>query len=232
VSWVEEMVAKHSRLPTNVLVLAARRPFSKEACRVADLYRVRRLVLTDLEPTAPGRLFPTANSLWGKAWQLEIDRVEVHVQEGSLAPEWFKASSDIGVYLEGDPDTSSPLGEVVMMLLKRPEVTAKVGSEGLPEHAFLEVGWQSPAIEGRALTVRKEPIDVYRRIALLRVITRVRITVDEFPLRHAMVDAIKVAWGTGRLLNAPALLVVTSKGTESPRVTLQVRTEDDSRKES
>jgi hypothetical protein len=161
--------------------------------------------------------------LWGKAWELAIDRVEIHVgHDGGLSPEWFKASPDNEVYLAGNPDVSSPLGEIVMVLLKTSEVAAKIGKEGLPEHAFLELGWESPVIEGRALTVRKEPIGVYRPITLLRVIAKTRITVDEFPLRHGIVDTMKVAWGTGKLLNAPALLVATSSGSESPRVTLHV----------
>src|SRR5713101_7310908 len=40
VTWVEEMNCKHSRLPTNILVLVSHSGFSLEAIRVADALNI------------------------------------------------------------------------------------------------------------------------------------------------------------------------------------------------
>lgn len=64
VTWVDEMQTKHSRLPTNVLVLVSHKPFTPEARRAAGMYGIRCLVLDDVDPTAPDRLFPHTQSLW------------------------------------------------------------------------------------------------------------------------------------------------------------------------
>ena len=70
VTWVEAMHAKHSRLPSNVLALVSHSSFTPEALRVAAVYGIRCLVLDDIDPAAPDRLFPNERSLWGKGWSL------------------------------------------------------------------------------------------------------------------------------------------------------------------
>jgi hypothetical protein len=94
VTWVDEMHTKHSRLPTNVLVLVSHTSFTPEAVRAARLYDIRCLVLDDVDPAAPDRLFPNVRSLWGKGWEITIDRVGVSVAAfGELPPERFRASA-------------------------------------------------------------------------------------------------------------------------------------------
>jgi hypothetical protein len=101
VTWVDEMHTKHERLPTNVLVLVSHKDFTPEALRVARLYGIRSLVLDDVDPEAPGRLFPDVRSLWGKGWGINIDRVTVSVgAEGDLPAENFRASPDQNIYLD------------------------------------------------------------------------------------------------------------------------------------
>ncbi len=223
VKWVEEMQSKHSRLPTNLLVLVSSTPFSTEALSIAGFYGIKCLTWSDVDSDAPDRLFPTATSLSGKAWTLEIDRVEVHVgQDGSLAPEWFKASPGTVVYLDGSPETSTIVSNVVQIMLRSPTFIHQVGIKALPEHSFLTLEWRTPELEGRALTVRKEEPEIYRAIAMLRIVARCEITVDEFQLRHGIIDTTRVAWGTGTLLNSPTLFLATSDGSNLPKITLQI----------
>jgi hypothetical protein len=101
VTWVDEMQTKHSRLPTNVLVLASHNDFTAEAVRTARLYGIRCLVLDDVDPTAPDRLFPDVRSLWGKGWEITIDRVTVSVgAQGELLAENFRAHPDTDILLD------------------------------------------------------------------------------------------------------------------------------------
>ncbi len=101
VTWVDEMHAKPARLPTNLLVLASHSGFTSEAVRVADTHGIRHLVLDDVDPSAPDRLFPHVQSLWGKAWSLEIDRVSISVEPtGPLPAETVRADPDTSVFLD------------------------------------------------------------------------------------------------------------------------------------
>ena len=66
VGWVKQMKAKHERLPTNTLVLVSDSGFTREAARIRDGCGIRLLALDDVDPSAPERLFPDVQSLWGK----------------------------------------------------------------------------------------------------------------------------------------------------------------------
>ena len=227
VTWVEEMHAKHSRLPTNVLALVSHSSFTPEARRVAAVYGIRCLVLDDVDPDAPDRLFPNERSLWGKGWALTVDRVDIYVGTlGNLAPERFRASPENTLFLEDGTELGS-VAELAGTLLRSQMVIDKMSSEARPDHSFLELVWDLPPRAGeQQLCVQKLDPLVLRAIERFRVVAKCVVTVDEFPLRHAALDGLRVAWGTGSILGRSLILVATGGPTDTPRMTLRMLADD------
>jgi hypothetical protein len=220
VTWVDEMHGKHSRLPTNLLVLVSHRSFTPEALRTARLYDIRCHVLDDVQEDAPNRLFPDAKSLWGKGWSLTIDRVNVEVEAlGSLPPERILASPDNRVFLE-DGTELGPMLELAVTLLRSQPIIDKMIADAKPEHSFLELVWQHPVAQGCRVCLQKSQPLLLRPIARLRMIARCTVTIDEFPLRHGKLEGLRIAWGTGAILGNPAMVIATASSGESPKITL------------
>lgn len=222
VTWVDEMQAKHSRLPTNVLVLVSHSSFTPEARRVADKYGIRCLELNDQDADTPGRLFPDVTSLWGKGWEIVIQQVEVSVPgTESLPPEWFKAMPDTSLFLD-DGSPLSSAGEFVNAILKSSIVVEKMYHDATPEHRFLELVLKPPTLGTHTVSVQKQEPLVIRPIERLRVVAKCVVTVDEFPLRHGVYGDLRVAWGQGTILGRSALLIASDGLGTSPKITMRV----------
>jgi hypothetical protein len=221
VTWVDEMQTKHSRLPTNVLVLVSHTKFTVEAKSVAHRYDIRCLALDDVEPTAPDRLFPDVQSLWGKGWEITIIRVEISVAAlGQLPPEHFKAFPSNNIFLDDGTELGSA-AELADMLVRTQQVIDKMTTEAQPEHGFVELILDSPIWQGRPICVQKiEPLTL-RTIGRVRVVGKCRVTIDEFPLRHGPLEGLRVAWGTGSLLGRAAMLVATRASEQEARISLR-----------
>jgi hypothetical protein len=226
VTWIDEMRSKHSRLPTNVLVLASHTPFTPEARRVADKYGIRCLVLDDQEAPEPGRLFPDVSSLWGKGWEITVDRVEVSVGAAQgLAAERFKASAETSLFSED----GVPLGstaELVGAIVRSSLVVDKMYRDAQPEHTHLELVWEQPILGVRLCVQKVEPL-VFRPIERLRIVAKSKVTIDEFPLRHGIFGDVRVAWGKGAILGRPALLVASDAQGSKPTITMRFHGHDE-----
>jgi hypothetical protein len=223
VTWVDEMKTKHSRLPTNVLVLVSHSPFTREARAVASQYGIRCLELSDTDPEAPDRLFPDVSSLWGKGWQLKIERVEISVPAtGALPGEWFKAQPDTSLFLE-DGAFFASAGDFVMALIKSNIVIDKMYQDAAPEHAYLELVLEPPRIGTSTVSVQKQEPLLIRPIERMRVVAKCLVTVDEFPLRHGIFGDVRIAWGRGAILGNPTLLVATAGLDSRPKLTMRVQ---------
>ena len=221
VTWVDEMQAKHSRLPTNVLVLVSHSSFTQEARRVADKYGIRCLELNDRDAGTPDRLFPDVTSLWGKGWQIEIQRVEVSVPGiESLPPEWFQAMPETSFFLD-DGSLLSNAADFVNAIVRSSLVIEKMSRDATPEHRFLELVLEPPRLGAHTVSVQKQDPLVIRRIERLRIVAKCVVTVDKFPLRHGVYEDLRVAWGQGMILGRPALLIATDGLGTSPKITMR-----------
>jgi hypothetical protein len=232
VAWIEEMHAKHSRLPTSVLVLGSRTAFSREACRIADLYKIRRWVLDTVDPDAPSRLFPDVQSLWSKGWEFAVDRAVIYVGgDGSLPAEHFRAAPDQALFL-ADGTHAGTAADLASVLLQSSVVANKMAAEANPEHSFLELTWGPPVVLGGVpLHVQKlEPV-VLRPIEKFRLVAKCRVSVEQVPLRHGELNGIRVAWGTGSLVGKPTLIVATARENQLPTITVTFRPEPGSQKQ-
>jgi hypothetical protein len=222
VTWVDEMQTKHSRLPTNVLVLVSHKNFTPEAKRAAGVYGIRYLVLDDVDPTAPDRLFPDVRSLWGKGWEITIDRVDVSVGAlGELAPEHFRALPDNKLFLDDGTEFCSA-AQFANVLFRSQRVIDTMSTDAQPEHGFVELVLDHPVAQERPICMQKLETLVLRPIERFRVVARCTVTVDEFPLRHGVLEGVRVAWGTGTILGRPAMVVATRASAEEARVTLRI----------
>ncbi len=221
VTWVDEMHTKHSRLPTNVLVLVSHKDFTPEARRIARVYGIRCLFLDDVDPTAPDRLFPDVQSLWGKGWEITIVRVEISVAAlGQLPPEHFKAFPSNDIFLDDGTELGSA-AQLANTLVRTQQVLDKMATEAQPEHGFVELVLDNPTFQGSPICVQKiEPLTL-RTIERIRVVGKCKVTVDEFPLRHGVLEGLRVAWGTGSLLGRPAMLVATRSSDQEARISLR-----------
>jgi|GEM_PF-1911813 len=212
VTWVDEMNCKHSRLATSLLVLVSHSGFTPEAVRVADAHNIRHVVLTDVAPTSPDRLFPELQSLWGKAWRLEIDRVLIRVEASeSLLCETVRVYPDTALYLDNGAALCSAV-EMVHSLARNQPFQVELGSIVLPEHKFVEFGWKCPIIETKRVCLQKLDPPMLRAIEQLQVIAKCSVEVSEFPLRHGRYEQFRVAWGTSSLLGNQVMMVATADG--------------------
>jgi hypothetical protein len=85
VGWVEEMKAKHERLPTNMLILASRNGFTMEAERVARTYGIVTQTVQSIEATDFPALLRSNDSLGTKTFALSPERVVgVAVADGRI----------------------------------------------------------------------------------------------------------------------------------------------------
>lgn len=224
-TWVDEMHAKHSRLATNVLVLVSHKSFTPEALRVAEQYGIRCLVLDDVDPAAQDRLFPDVRSLWGKGWEVTIDRVDVSVGAyGELPPERFRASPDNKLFFDDGTELGSA-AQLADALVRSQSVIDKMTNDAQPEHCFLELVWERPVALQRRMCVQKLDPLVLRPMEQFRVVAKCVVTVNEFPLRHGALEGLRVAWGTSAILGKPAMVVATATAAEPPRVTLRMSAE-------
>jgi hypothetical protein len=209
VKWIDEMIGKYIHLPVNRLVLVAHKPFSKNARKKAEANSITLYSLKDIDAQSPERLFPYAESLYAKAWTVEIETVTIHVPaEGDLPAEHFKAVSDTALFLK---DRSLEVNEFVNWLLWQPHVFQYIFDNGTVEHKYLQTGMNNPVF-GVPLCVQKlAPSPVFRRIERIDIIAKCTITAEEFPLKHGEYNAMRVAWGEGKMLGRPMMLVASER---------------------
>jgi hypothetical protein len=221
VTWVDEMHTKHSRLATDLLVLASHSSFTPEAIRIADAYGIRHLALDDIESTASNRLFPETSSLWGKTWSVTIERVTITVE---------LSATDTVENVQAHPDTALVLAdgthlcssaEMAQGLASLEQLQRQIGSEATPEHKFAQFGWQRLEHDGKRICVQKlHPLE-YRPIQRFDVIAKCEVTVNEFPLKHGTYGPVRVAWGTGTMLGSEMMVVATVQENGESKISLR-----------
>lgn len=212
VTWVDEMLGKHARLPTDRLVLASRSSFTREAARVADHYGVEHVDFKDVDAGSEERLFPDVSSLWGKTWKLIIDRVEITVEtlkNGDF--EWFKTVPDTQLFLsDGTPICSAQ--EIAMTQANFDGLHRQLGPAIGVEHKFAQFGWHALELNGMRLCVQcLDPLE-FRPIRKFNIVAKCVVTVNEFPLAHGKYGDRRVAWGKGEMLGSEMMVVATRTG--------------------
>lgn len=212
VEWVEQMHAKHSRLPVNQTVLVSRTGFTKSAYGLADKYGIELVTPGQpLDPQGPlGDLrvqveFKEIHSLGGASIHALIEESEIPVtlnyghhlytDDGDLVElvgEWVakkRAGADMAeAVAKADP------GEALLVLLTDFE------DEEVPEGSSLL--HLRVADSGNLVPVRK-----------IRADFPVRVDVSQIPLKWLRLNDGEFAVGEGTFMGARALVVTTDDET-------------------
>jgi len=210
VQWIEEMKAKHERLPTNALVLVSRSGFSKEAMAIARIYGIETLALSTLDAASAEKLFGDTSSLWSKVFTLSPTKVVVRVaQTGELVAEDVVTFPDSLVY-DHKGNELFTVKELVETLLNAGYVVRHFGKMGGQYHKGFEVRWE-PArdLQGNPFCLKKLDPFILRPMEFVRITGSCSFEISEFPLRYGTLGGMKVAWSTGSFLGKKALLVAS-----------------------
>lgn len=223
VGWVEEMKAKHERLPTSALVLISRSGFSREAAEVAKKYGIHAFALNSVTKDVASRLFAESGSLWSKAFSLNPLKVLIKVPaiEG-LPAEQVSVSPENTVYLSDGEEIGSAR-QLVERLFATDAAIREFGQLGEPDHKSFFLEWTPPEIDdGRFLCLQKVDPLLFRRVEKVRIEGSCNFNVSEFRLKHGELAGVTVAWGTSTFLGEKALLVASEHdGTRKISITTE-----------
>lgn len=210
VTWVDMMKAKHDRLDTHVLLLAASRGFTKEAKDVASKYGIETFSLETQDAPNIGGLLGQGGSLWHRTFSLFADKVSVRVAAtGNLAVETIATSPDNLLYLE-DGTELFQLQELVNHLLKIDHIRDYFSRKGKEEHIRFEVAWKPPADHlGRPLYMQKLEPKVLRAVECILIVGPCKVEIGRFGLHHGRLGSVKIAWGKATIGGQDAMAVAT-----------------------
>lgn len=221
VTWVEQMHCKHSRLATDLLILASHSSFTAEAIKVADANNIRHFALDDIDATSSDRLFPETTSLWGKTWTLSIERVIISVHNLTTnSLENVRVYPDTALFLENGVLICTAV-EMAQRVAKLDLLQQQIGKQATVDHKFVQFGCNLLELEGKRLCLQNINPKEYRLIDRFEVVAKCDITINEFPLKHGMFGSVKVAWGTGTMLGANMMVVATAQNHSEQKISLR-----------
>jgi hypothetical protein len=101
IGWIEEMHAKHSRLPTNVLVLVSSSGFTKNALAAAQSYGIETIVSQDLTDERASEIAERAHRLLYTRLDLQVTSVRVWAEATEVEEEEaITAPPDLDIFTE------------------------------------------------------------------------------------------------------------------------------------
>jgi hypothetical protein len=210
VQWIEEMKAKHERLPTNVLVLVSKSGFTREAILVAKNYGIETVTLSSIDGNAAEQLIGSAGSLWSKVFTLTPTKVVIRVAStASLPSENVAVFPDNLIYDHKGMEVGT-VKQLVESLLNNGSAMQEFGKLGDKSYQGFEIRWE-PALDtnGRPFCLQMLEPYVLRPIEYVRITGSSNFDVSEFRLQHGILGNVSIAWGTGSLLGKEALIVAS-----------------------
>ena len=215
VKWIDEMKAKHERLPTNLLVLVSSSGFSKQAVNVAFSYGIKLLTLEELGAEGGEKLFGDIESLWSKVFTLTPTKVIVRVaaSEG-MQSENVSVAKDTQLFSHSGSSLGA-ISETVERLLNSKSAVEYFAREGTKEHKGFELRWEPVSdVDGNPLCLQKIDPLIFRPIEMIHITGSCNFDISEFPIISGRLGNIKVVWGTGQFLGEKSLLVATQQQSE------------------
>lgn len=223
VTWIDAMKAKHDRLPTNVLLLASSKGFTKEATDVAEKYGIGLFTLENQNPESLASLLGPQGTLWHLSYSLTPENVRIRVAKtGELEPETVVTHPDNLVYLE-DGQELIDLKELVTNLLNGGYAREYIFKEGREDHIRFELRWEPPSDHlDRPLYMMKLEPRVLRAIECIHVAGPCKIEIGRFGMRSGRFGLIEVAWGKAQIAGHEALAVATISPTGESKLSINV----------
>jgi hypothetical protein len=213
VKWIEEMKAKHERLPTNALILASRKGFSREAHRVAKGYGIELVSLSEIDKIEFPKLLGLNSPLWLKTAKISTEKVLVTVSPTENLPgETMSAFPTSGIF-RADGAELFPMVVLVQWFVERQQVGDWILADGREDHTWIEIVWRTEA--HRPFFVKTAESQTLRKIESVKIIGEFTVNVRKFEMRANKLGEIEFTWGKTELFDHDALFVAT-KGAVGP----------------
>ena len=228
VSWVEEMHAKHERLPTDRLVLVSKSGFTAGALAKAASYGIETVVPEELTDDQAGSIALRAQMVYTK---LNLQVVEVIAWVGADETEKGEAiltQPDHDVFLESG-EFFAPMMTIMQALMQAaqarfgeltfdaPEDTKRF--EALAEPPIVNMG--DPPVP-HELYLRKIGPDLHlRHVERILIKGTAQIIRTEFPLRSGQLHDTVYSWGEATVEGQPAVVVATEDSEGSTTVSMR-----------
>ena len=225
IGWVEQMKAKHDRLPTNYLALVSKSGFSKEAYKVAESYGIETIKLEKEIEESAAIIIGKLETVCCKSFNLTPLKCVVEVEAGnSLPSETISAFPDNLVYLSNGNQICT-VKDIVEYWLHSQHLIEKLHKEWEENHKSFEFQVEIPPCnDGQKLCMQKIDPYLLRPIKRIQVSGRIELCVSKIPLSQGKLSGVNIAWGAGKVVgNQDALLVAFQKegGSENISMTLK-----------
>jgi hypothetical protein len=224
VTWVEQMGAKHSRLPTNALVLASRSGFSKSARKLAEMSGIRLLSYESVTEHDIESTFTLTGGLWALTYELTVAKaVGVVPAAGELPGERVALNPENLSYDEHGQERGT-VHQVVMSSLKDRRIGEQFAREANQTHTFFVVAIEPPryATGERVFVQKLDPL-ILRPLDALEIRGPCRVSRCQFQMTRGRLGPIQLAWGSGVLDGKDAMLLAVKAEGAEPTLTLHIQ---------
>jgi len=143
--WVNEMKAKHDRLPTHALILASRKGFSRRAMEVARSYGIETVSLDEVNEADFPAVLGKQISLWAKSVTVSAQRVHFALEAADNLPAERVAVSPNTLLFGPNGESAFSTARLVSLALNSPQVRDLFLSQGTPESKWFDVEWETPS---------------------------------------------------------------------------------------
>ena len=220
IEWIDQMHGKHSRLPTNVLVLVSKNGFTARALKKAKSLGIETVRLDEPPAEVAARLRSRLHGMRVSRAELVTARFNMMVQRKGL-PEIAAVPNSTDFIFLGDGE---PLCDVDCLLAKSlehihpPEGTWERLRDGeteieiplhLEEVLVVVKGQQQPVF------LKATSDDALYRIVRIDLVTTPRCVEVPLDLELGQLGSSSVAWGQTQLLG-DSMLVVMSRDADGP----------------
>jgi hypothetical protein len=210
VTWVEQMSAKHQRLPTNKLILYSKSGFTKDAYILANSCGIDTVSIEQVEEGYIAKLMGTPGKLVSFAFQLSPEKVLFVLNEESDMPAVnLKVAPDTAVHnLSGDFKKTAH--DLVLDFLKTNVVTEHLLVNADEQHVALVIGHKEFLdIDGEPVFLKQLTPPALRQVTKVGVHSKLIINRSEVELEHGRFDNLEVSWGSINIFGSKSLLVVS-----------------------
>jgi hypothetical protein len=219
-NWVHEMKAKHERLPTNLLLLASNKGFTKKALELARSYGIQTVTLEQVESQAFPQIFAHEMSLWAKSFSIAVECVWCVVDASDTFPEERVRMSPEHEIFDADSVYQLKVADLVGPLINSPMVRTSMFGDGRPEHRWFEFEWRP--VNAPPMYLQKIEPRMLRRVNKIIVAGPCSFTLSGVPLRRGKIGSTQLAWGKTVIFGRNAIPVATRDelGVEKVRINL------------
>lgn len=207
VEWVEQMHGKHSRLPTNQLVLASRRGFARPALDKAKEFNIQTLAFAEATERKVGSLFSAITELITTEYALTHGTTSVR----AIAPDGQVLDSDVEEATIIFNKEGAPINTFkgAVNVLFSPQSQSRIVANA-PENQnfyFKIVG----NYDDKDYYVLNRSSGQLNKVETISVIGKLDQTASRFPMEQIQVGSDSVLWGKSQLFGSDAIAVLSDE---------------------